>query len=700
MRPGEMSKAAKWKLTQHGITLSKAGAKATTFSDFTSCYRPEDSTALIYDQLVGQTVESCLSGVNGTIFAYGQTGSGKTHTMMGEPGGEPGLIALSLSTIFEHIKSDSSRQYLLRLSVHEIYNEEVRDLLSPENQADLKIVTETNAKSGDVQVKILRLSEEIVTHLDQATSLVNAALGNRSVAATQLNQASSRSHAVFHLVIESTEMGSIGTGSKSEALISELNLVDLAGSERCTQAGTQGKQLREGVNINKSLLTLGAVIAKLSDGGHGHIPFRDSKLTRILQPSLGGNAQTTVICCLSPSAEHADQSIGTLRFAGRAGCITNKAIVNKISLESAMIGRCSYEVEVLQRHLAEFQKSQQSEIDLKETELLQATWRERIDHLESLILRAEHTPERRPVPRSGSRSDRRATWSASKGTVLLPPTPENNSTRGLSKEADATFRNEQASQQRTKILALQTQLDTMHDRSLGQDEEIEALRSTTQEAEASNFSLRDELEAAEGYAGELQAELTAQIDASTAAAAAAGRSGGQQQDVQATLEAQVSQLQHELAQAVEQRTCSNKREAALEGKAQSYKKEVDTLRQQLADAANAAQQDQAALETRRQEQSEQQKTSADLLEQLNSQASRLALGVTRSHLCTLSDSELSAIENAYLTSLQNIAVHRAAAGIECHEKELQARIHSLEKQLAAQDKQGCLSPHSPEVSSA
>ncbi|EGF76571.1 hypothetical protein BATDEDRAFT_14772, partial [Batrachochytrium dendrobatidis JAM81] len=258
----------------------------------------------------------------GTIFAYGQTSSGKTHTMMGDES-EPGIILLAVENIFRHISKVSSLlvEFLLRVSYLEIYNEVIRDLLEPGN-INLKIHETINR-----DIFVGNLSEHVVSSAVQIKEILAIGEGNRHIGETNMNDKSSRSHTIFKMVSQTKSVD-----NADAVKVSQLNLVDLAGSERVGHTGAEGIRLKEGGHINKSLLTLSTVIGKLSDGGDKrHIPYRDSKLTRILQPSIGGNANTAIICTITPAQLHSDETHSTLRFASRAKTITNKPQVNEVS---------------------------------------------------------------------------------------------------------------------------------------------------------------------------------------------------------------------------------------------------------------------------------------------------------------------------------------------------------------------------------
>lgn len=256
---------------------------------FDSVFAPDVLQIDIYNTCAASVVESVLNGYNGTIFAYGQTGAGKTHTMEGRP--DPpelrGIIPNSFQHIFDYVASADAQQFLVRASYLEIYNEEIRDLLSknPKNKLDLK-------EDIDSGVYVKDLTSFVVKNATEIDHVMQAGKKNRSVGATLMNQTSSRSHSIFTIVVECMEADPTG-GEKIR--VGKLNLVDLAGSERQGKTGATGDRLKEATKINLSLAALGNVISALVDGKSSHIPYRDSKLTRLLQNSLGGNAKT-VMC--------------------------------------------------------------------------------------------------------------------------------------------------------------------------------------------------------------------------------------------------------------------------------------------------------------------------------------------------------------------------------------------------------------------
>ncbi|GAV81504.1 Kinesin domain-containing protein/Kinesin-relat_1 domain-containing protein [Cephalotus follicularis] len=284
-----------------------------------------------------QMVENCLSGYNSCMFAYGQTGSGKTYTMLGEiedlelkPSPHRGMTPRIFEFLFARIQAeeesrrDEKLKYNCKCSFLEIYNEQITDLLDP---SSTNLLLREDVKKG---VYVENLSEfEVWTVSDILRLLMQGSL-NRKVGATNMNRESSRSHCVFTCVIESRWENDSTTNLR----FARLNLVDLAGSERQKTSGAEGERLKEAANINKSLSTLGHVIMLLVDVAHGkprHVPYRDSRLTFLLQDSLGGNSKTMIIANVSPSICCASETLNTLKFAQRAKLIQNNAVVNEDS---------------------------------------------------------------------------------------------------------------------------------------------------------------------------------------------------------------------------------------------------------------------------------------------------------------------------------------------------------------------------------
>ncbi|CAD8056087.1 unnamed protein product [Paramecium sonneborni] len=277
----------------------------------------------VYNSTASPIVESVLEGYNGTIFAYGQTGTGKTHTMEGkdDPPTLRGIIPRTFDHIFERIENMAkNKQFLVKVSFLELYNEEIRDLLSKNIKNKLEI-----RENPDTGVYIKDLSKFMIESPQEMREKLLHGRENRAVGATAMNQDSSRSHSLFQIIVETNEM----IQGQSHVTVGKLNLVDLAGSERQSKTHATGDRLKEAININQSLTTLGNVISALVDNKSQHIPYRDSKLTRLLQDSLGGNTKTVMIANIGPADYNYDETISTLRYAHRAKQIKNEPKINE-----------------------------------------------------------------------------------------------------------------------------------------------------------------------------------------------------------------------------------------------------------------------------------------------------------------------------------------------------------------------------------
>ncbi len=295
-------------------------ADASSTFTFDRVFDGASRQADVFDFSIRSTVDDILNGYNGTVFAYGQTGSGKSYTMMGtdiDDETAKGIIPRIVEQIFASIMaSPASIEYTVRVSYMEIYMERIRDLLAPQND-NLPIHEERNRG-----VYVKGLLEIYVASVPEVYEVMRRGGNARAVAATNMNQESSRSHSIFVITVsqKNVENGSAKSG--------QLFLVDLAGSEKVGKTGASGQTLEEAKKINKSLSALGMVINSLTDGRSTHIPYRDSKLTRILQESLGGNSRTTLIINCSPSSYNDAETLSTLRFGMRAKTIKNKPKIN------------------------------------------------------------------------------------------------------------------------------------------------------------------------------------------------------------------------------------------------------------------------------------------------------------------------------------------------------------------------------------
>ncbi|XP_073304837.1 kinesin-like protein KIN-7N [Primulina huaijiensis] len=340
-----------WKFENNCVSLH--GVHNTPVSGmsfaFDHVFDQDCSNGTVYELLIKNIIHAAVEGFNGTAFAYGQTSSGKTFTMNGTEN-DPGIIHRAVKDIFANIQQASDREFLIRVSYMEIYNEDIIDLFAVENQ---KLQIHESLVHG---VFVAGLREEIVNSIDQVLGLLQLGEAGRHFGDTNMNARSSRSHTIFRMVIESNQKASNssrGSSSDDAIRVSILNLVDLAGSERVAKTQAGGVRLKEGKHINKSLMALGNVINKLSEDEkqRGHIPYRDSKLTRILQPALGGNAKTSIICTVAPEQVHIEETKGTLQFASRAKRITNCVQVNEVLTDAALLKRQNLEIEELRRKL-------------------------------------------------------------------------------------------------------------------------------------------------------------------------------------------------------------------------------------------------------------------------------------------------------------------------------------------------------------
>ncbi|KAM9351061.1 kinesin-like protein KIF1B isoform 1-T1 [Symphorus nematophorus] len=345
----EMSKESKCIIQMQGNTTTISNPKAPkepakTFSfdySYWSHTTPEDpsfaSQNLVYNDIGKEMLAHAFEGYNVCIFAYGQTGAGKSYTMMGkQEEGQEGIIPMLCEDLFEKINEDSNKEelsYSVEVSYMEIYCERVRDLLNPKNKGNLR-VREHPLMGPYVE----DLSKLAVTSYTDIADLMDAGNKARTVAATNMNETSSRSHAVFTIVFTQRKYDS--ETDLSTEKVSKISLVDLAGSERADSTGAKGTRLKEGANINKSLTTLGKVISALAEVDNctskskkkkktDFIPYRDSVLTWLLRENLGGNSRTAMVAALSPADINYDETLSTLRYADRAKNIKCNAVINE-----------------------------------------------------------------------------------------------------------------------------------------------------------------------------------------------------------------------------------------------------------------------------------------------------------------------------------------------------------------------------------
>ncbi|PAV88835.1 hypothetical protein WR25_06285 [Diploscapter pachys] len=351
-----------------------------------------------------KTSDCSLVGQEHEVYTFG-----KTHTLTGS-NGEPGIVQLAFRHIFETVTKSDDRQFMLRFAYIELYNEKIADLLvEPPNGYDLQI-REDSTKSDSTTIE--GLSEVVVTNEEQVEELLEAANGIRKVSTTNLNERSSRSHAIVRIAIESSD------ALRASSRCSFVYLLDLAGSENVKQAGTalDGKSRQEAANINKSLLALSNVIsalaynqtAKLKESAQ-FVNYRNSKLTRILKPSLGGNSRTLLVCCVSPHTR--SESLSTLRFAQKARKIENCPVVCEVT-EDGMLAKCLKEIEQLKKQLSE----------KKNSETQEDGDRQKLKALFAQILSAQ-SPLAVSSTQIQAKRNRRMTWGGGKLSALTALAP-------------------------------------------------------------------------------------------------------------------------------------------------------------------------------------------------------------------------------------------------------------------------------------
>uniref|UniRef100_A0AAQ6IUF4 Centromere-associated protein E n=1 Tax=Anabas testudineus TaxID=64144 RepID=A0AAQ6IUF4_ANATE len=396
-----------WKADKKSIHQIDDGNSTKSFS-FDRVFTAEETTNQLYQDIAKPLVVSTVEGYNGTIFAYGQTSSGKTFTMMGS-NHIPGVIPLAVEDVFQTIKNCPKKEFLLRVSYMEIYNETVTDLLVDSWKRKPLEVRETINKN----IYVADLTEELVTSPAQALAWIRKGEKNRHYGKTKMNQRSSRSHTIFRMILESRERSDPVSGENADGaiIVSHLNLVDLAGSERASQTGAEGARFKEGCNINRSLFTLGQVIKKLTDESQkGFTNYRDSKLTRILQNSLGGNAKTVIICTITPVT--LDETLSTLQFASTAKKMKNDPHVTEVSDDGALLKRYRNEIVDLKRRLHEVSSVTQTTATekevlsqlLQEKDQLQREQEDRIRNLTKLLVTSSNLVPVKKMPK------RRVTW--------------------------------------------------------------------------------------------------------------------------------------------------------------------------------------------------------------------------------------------------------------------------------------------------
>ena len=346
-----------------------------TFIILDQVIQPSSTNKLIFEELFKPNIYHVLNGINMTIFAYGQTSTGKTYTMQGEFPNNPGIIPLTLEEIFDQIKKDKDIiDPQISVSFIEIYNESINDLLdSTKINLDLR-------ETVNKEVIVNNLTEIKISNHEQALNLLIKGNESRIVASTKLNEKSSRSHCIFRLNIEITKNVKKNIFGEEETekilLKNHINLIDLAGSENSSKTGCVGQRLKEGSNINKSLLALSNVINKLSQNSGNNnansqnffVNYRDSKLTRLLQNSLGGNSKTTIICTITDDGEHYNETMNTIHFGNKAKNIKTVVKVNEVKNQNYQ--QMVLENEKLKKKLKQLEKELTTQKKLNLSEII------------------------------------------------------------------------------------------------------------------------------------------------------------------------------------------------------------------------------------------------------------------------------------------------------------------------------------------
>mmetsp|Transcript_30343 Transcript_30343/g.96827 ORF Transcript_30343/g.96827 Transcript_30343/m.96827 type:complete len:457 (+) Transcript_30343:291-1661(+) len=390
------SRTAVSKVSATGIQVDRAdddakasGADGNKQYTYDCCFGSADGQQVVFDHSCPPIIDRFISGYHGTIFAYGQTGSGKTYTMFGPEGAASGsdeagdgIIPRCCRGLFDRIRADTTKTYALRITYIEMYQEELRDLLTPsartrdasmhreateggekkpfgsrgtglQNQHRLNTV-DLRAGEGGKGVRLVGAVESDVGSPEEVLEYIALGNRNRVVGSTHMNEHSSRSHAILTLYLSSRDKDDPdGLWTRAD---SKLHLVDLAGSERAKQTQATGQRLKEGAAINTSLSALGNVVNALTQRPRrSHIPYRDSKLTRLLQDALGGNGFTSMICNVSPTEASVSETLSSLRFAQRMKEVENKAVQNR-DPRGARVRELLEENRKLKERVAELEK--------------------------------------------------------------------------------------------------------------------------------------------------------------------------------------------------------------------------------------------------------------------------------------------------------------------------------------------------------
>mmetsp|Transcript_47793 Transcript_47793/g.55877 ORF Transcript_47793/g.55877 Transcript_47793/m.55877 type:complete len:697 (+) Transcript_47793:181-2271(+) len=347
---------------------------------FDKILQQKTAQSTCYDMCAKPLVQSCLKGYNATVLAYGQTGSGKTHTILGEIGDEAGIIPRAVSDMFEQLnnmKRDNEQEtfdYEVHVQFLEVYGEDLRDLLQDpkslgKTEKPPKLLIR-DGRGSKAEPQVIGALEQRIHSADEGMKLVYEGLKRRVTGATKMNAESSRSHAIFTLVVQQVSSSTVPIDEETpekmnrarsrrrkavtvEVKKSKFNFVDLAGAERAKRTQASGNRLKEGININKGLLVLGNVISALSDGTKrgSFVPYRDSKLTRLLRGSIGGSHKTLMVACVSPSLNNIEESLNCLRYANRAKNIQNNAVMNVDANTTKIVEELKTQVKTMSKEI-------------------------------------------------------------------------------------------------------------------------------------------------------------------------------------------------------------------------------------------------------------------------------------------------------------------------------------------------------------
>lgn len=330
------------------LNCNEASRENKKMFTYDAVYDSLSTQQTIYDEVVRPLVSSVMEGFNGCVFAYGQTGTGKTHTMEGirNDTDQKGIIPRAFEQIWGHINRAQNMNFLVAVSYLEIYMEELRDLLKPNSTTALEL------RERDGGIVVPNLHSVLCKSVEDMLNVMHQGNKNRTVGFTNMNEHSSRSHAIFLIKIEMCEAGS------TLVKVGKLNLIDLAGSERQSKTGATAERLKEASKINRALSSLGNVISALAEKSP-HVPYRDSKLTRLLQDSLGGNSKTIMIANIGPSEFNYNETLTTLRYAHRAKAIENKPVKNE-DPQDTKLREYQNEIAELRKLISERQKREKT----------------------------------------------------------------------------------------------------------------------------------------------------------------------------------------------------------------------------------------------------------------------------------------------------------------------------------------------------